>query len=68
MTEKLPKSRRRLSCPAWLWRVLLVSWDVPATRVAPRACSTHGVPLTFAGLRRRHLTRQWRRHRRKETR
>jgi hypothetical protein len=62
MTDETPPPRhRRLSLPAWLWRLLLVSWHVPTTHEAPE-------PLTLTGLLRRHLAHQGRRHRRKETR
>jgi hypothetical protein len=56
MLDKTPKPRLHPLCPAWLERLLLVSWDVPATGGAVEA-------LSLTGLLRRHLARPWRRRR-----
>jgi hypothetical protein len=51
-------TRRRMtdSATAWLWRLLLVSWDIPATPRVPAA-------LSLARLLRQHLAAQWQRSR-----
>jgi putative chitinase len=55
MSDETPAPRPRPTCPSWLWRLLLVSWEEPATGKGPE-------PLSLAGLLRRHLAQQWRRH------